>query len=117
MKTSSLALAAVVVAGAFAAPALASDNSRFDGDWYVTQLKHKGVNAVEVYEGSPGEVRAVVQLADGQQVFQYFDDETLAPVGINAAPKARVLSKVDTGHKAPVSSQYSLLAPDTAHDN
>ncbi len=77
MKTS-IALAALLVAGAVSAPALASDSS-FDNDWYVTQLQQKGVNAIEVYEGAPGEVRAVVQTADGRQIFQYFDEETLAP--------------------------------------
>jgi hypothetical protein len=118
MKTTSLALAAVVLAGAFAAPAIAND-STFDGDWYVTQLQHKGIDAVAAYEGAPGEIRAVVQTADGQ-VFQYFDDETLAPIGAAGpnAPQTRVLSKLDTGTRAaPNFSQYSLLAPDTDHDN
>jgi hypothetical protein len=118
MKTTSLALAAVLLAGAFAAPAIANDSS-FDSDWYVTQLQQKGIDAVAAYEGAPGEIRAVVQTADGQ-VFQYFDDETLAPIGAHGvnAPKTRVLTKLDVGTKAaPTFPQYSLLAPDTDHDN
>jgi len=108
MKTS-LALAALLLAGAVSAPVLASDNSSFDNDWYVTQLQHKGVNAVAAYEGAPGEVRAVVQTANGQ-IFQYFDDETLAPIG--AAPtgnNTRVLTKLDVGTKAVPQSTESLL--------
>ena len=102
MKTSSLALAAVLLAGVFSAPVLASDEPSFDNDWYVTQLQQKGIDAVAAYEGAPGEVRAVVQTANGQ-VFQYFDDETLAPIGNNGAAPAqhtRVLTKLDVGTKA-----------------
>jgi hypothetical protein len=48
MKTSSRAIAALLLAGAVSAPAvaLASDFPSFDGDWFVTQLRHKGVDAV-----------------------------------------------------------------------
>src|SRR6218665_1881092 len=99
MKTS-LALAALLLAGAVSAPVLASDNSSFDSDWYVTQLQHKGVNAVEVYEGAPGEVRAAVKAADGKEIFQYFNDETLAPIGANTGTNTRVLTKLDTGTRS-----------------
>ncbi len=110
MKTS-LALAALLIAGAVSAPALASD-SKFDNEWYVGQLQHKGVNAVAVYEGAPGEIRAVVQTADGQQIFQYFDDQTLAPIGANSGTNTRVLTQLDTGaSKAPAQSK-SLLVDD-----
>ena len=110
MKTTSLALAAALLAGAFAAPALANDDAAFDGGWYVTQLQQKGVDAVAAYEGAPGEVRAVVQLADGQQVFQYFDDETLQPIAATPAPQTRVLSRLDVStHKAPPQTTESLL--------
>lgn len=98
MKTS-LALAALLLAGAVSAPVLASDSS-FDNDWYVTQLQQKGVNAIAAYEGAPGEVRAVVQTADGKQIFQYFNDETLAPIGANTGTNSRVMTKLDTGAKA-----------------
>jgi hypothetical protein len=117
MKTS-LALAALLLAGAVSAPVLASDNSSFDNDWYVSQLQHKGVDAVAVYEGQPGEIRAVVQTASGQ-VFQYFDEDTLAPIGNTAAaPKTRVLTKLDVGttaNQAPVQAQ-SLSNDDTFFD-
>lgn len=108
MKTS-LALAALLLAGAVSAPVLASDNSSFDSDWYVSQLQHKGVNAVAAYEGAPGEVRAVVQTADGTQIFQYFDDETLAPIGSNTGTNTRVLTKLDVGTKSAPAIQGSLL--------
>lgn len=97
MKTS-IALAALLIAGAVSAPVLASDSS-FDNDWYVTQLQQKGVNAIRAYEGAPGEIRAVVQTADGKQIFQYFNDETLAPIGANPGTNSRVMSKLDTGAK------------------
>jgi hypothetical protein len=110
MKTSSRAIAALLLAGAVSAPAvaLASDFPSFDGDWFVTQLRHKGVDAVAAYEGPPGEIRAVVQTADGQ-VFQYFDDETLAPIlsGAASGPQTRVLTKLDTRRpRAPLFMQY-----------
>jgi len=108
MKTS-LALAALLLAGAVSAPVLASDSSSFDNDWYVTQLQHKGINAVAVYEGAPGEVRAVVKTADGQEIFQYFDDETLAPIGANTGANTRVLTKLDVGHKTAPQMTGSLL--------
>lgn len=106
MKTT-IALAALLVAGAVSAPALASDSS-FDNDWYVTQLQQRGINAVEVYEGAPGEVRAVVKTADGKQIFQYFNDETLAPIGA-AGNNTRVMTRLDTGAKADTGPQPSLL--------
>ena len=109
MKTS-LALAALLLAGAVSAPVLASDDSSFDNGWYVTQLQQKGVNAVAAYEGAPGEVRAVVQTADGKQIFQYFDDETLAPIGAaSTGNNTRVLSKLDVGTKAAPQTTESLL--------
>ena len=114
MKTS-LALAALLLAGAVSAPVLASDNSSFDSDWYVSQLQHKGVNAVAVYEGAPGEVRAVVQTADGKQIFQYFDDETLAQILPNTGTNTRVLTKVDVGtvkSSAPVIVDSLLVSSD-----
>jgi len=105
----SLAVAALLLAGAVAAPALA--DSSFDNDWYVTQLKHKGVDVVAVYEGAPGQVRAVVQTADGGTTFQYFDENTLAPVSANTGTNTRVMTKLDTGPKAPIQTK-SLLVDD-----
>jgi hypothetical protein len=108
MKTS-LALAALLLAGAVSAPVLASDDSSFDNDWYVTQLQHKGVDAVAAYEGQPGQIRAVVVTADGTQTFQYFDEDTLAPIGANTGTNTRVLTKLDVGAKAAPEQQQSLL--------
>jgi hypothetical protein len=120
MKTSSLALAAVLLAGVFSAPVLASDDSSFNGDWYVTQLQQKGINATAVYEGQPGEIRAVVSTGNGS-TFAYFDEDTLAPIGNNgaaAAPQTRVLTKLDVGTKAhaPAGNNQSLSNDDTFFD-
>lgn len=107
MKTSALALAALLVAGGLSVPAFASDSS-FDGDWYVTQLQQRGINAISAYEKTDNVIRVDVKLADGSTQFQYFYEDTLAPVK-PAAPTTRVLSKVDTGVKtAPVTTE-SLL--------
>jgi hypothetical protein len=114
MKTS-IALAALLVAGAVSAPALASDSS-FDNDWYVTQLQQRGVNAIEVYEGAPGEVRAVVKTADGKQIFQYFNDETLAPIGSNTGTNTRVMTKLDTGARDKVPHSNASLLEDHFFD-
>jgi len=109
MKTSALALAALLVAGGLSVPAFASDESSFDGDWYVTQLQQRGVNAVGAYEKSDNVIRVDVKLADGSTQFQYFYEDTLAPVQPAGQPTTRVLSKLDTGvKKAPVSTE-SLL--------
>lgn len=110
MKTSSFAIAAVVLAG-LAAPlastaALASDS--FDRDYVLGQLLQKGVNATDVFEGWNGQVRAVVQLADGSSQFQYFYEDTLQPVNASK-PNTRVLTKLDVGTKAPAATTESLL--------
>ena len=107
MKTSVIALAAVLLAG-LAAPALANDDSSFDGASLATALQHKGINAVAVYENSDNIIRAVVQQADGTDKFAYFYQDTLQPVksGTDAA-QTRVLSKVDNGIRTqPVIDQY-----------
>lgn len=111
MKTSSFAIAAVVLAG-LAAPmastaAFASD-SDFDRDYVLGQLLQKGVNATDVFEGWNGQVRAVVQLADGSSQFQYFYEDTLQPVTASK-PNTRVLTKLDVGARAPAPTTESLL--------
>ena len=85
MKTSAIALAAVIVAG-LVAPSFAASNgyttdANFDADYILTQLQQKGVDATAVFPNGSERVRAVVNLADGSQVFQYFDEDTLRPVG------------------------------------
>ncbi len=94
MKTSALGLAALLVAGGLSVPAFAE--SSFDDTYYLTQLQQRGVNATAVYQGANETLRADVQLADGSTQFQYFYQDTLAPV---KAPQGntRVLSKLDTG--------------------
>ena len=85
MKTSAIALAAVLVAG-LVAPSFAASNSYttdsdFDADYILTQLQQNGVDASAVFPNGSDRVRAVVNLTDGSQVFQYFDEDTLRPVG------------------------------------
>ncbi len=107
MKIPSLAVAVLLAAGLAAAPVIAAENPSFDADWYVTQLQHKGIHAIDASEGWNGNFRATVELADGSTAYQYFDAETLKPVGA-ATPNTRVLSKLDTGAKLPASNE-SLL--------
>ena len=108
MKTSSIALAAVLLAG-LAAPAFAaSEDSKFDSDFLITALQQKGINAVAVHENSDNLIRVTVRTAGGNDIFQYFYQDTLQPVKSGAdAGQTRVLSKVDTGVRhAPVVDQY-----------
>ena len=117
MKTSSLAIAAVVLAG-LSAPVFASDamsNSDFDRDYYLTQLLQKGINVTDVNEGAPGQIRATVQLADGSSKFQYFYEETLQPVKATGT-NTRVLTKLDTGAKAAVPASTESLLEDHFFD-
>lgn len=108
MKTSALGLTALLLVGGLSVPAFASDSS-FDSDYLVTQLQQRGINAIDVYENADNVIRADVKLADGSTQFQYFYEDTLAPVKASVAGNTRVMSKLDTGVKAaPVSSQ-SLL--------
>ncbi|MBK8084705.1 MAG: hypothetical protein IPK28_13320 [Devosia sp.] len=107
-KLSSLALA-LMIAGGVAAPALAADSGGFDSSWYVTQLQYKGINAVDANDGWNGNFRATVELADGSQVFQYFDRDSLQPVNASKGGNTRVLSRLDTGRTAAPASTDSLL--------
>ena len=110
MKTSALGLAALLVVGGLSVPAFAaSEDNGFDSDYLVTQLQHKGINAVDVFENSDNVIRAEVKLADGSTQFQYFYEDTLAPVKAPAQGNTRVLSKLDTGVNAAPASGDSLL--------
>lgn len=114
MKTSALGLAALLVAGGLSVPAFAESN--FDDAYYLTQLQQRGVNATAVYEGANETLRADVQLADGSTQFQYFYQDTLAPVKAATGSNTRVLSKLDTGVKAaPVVTDSLLYSGD--HDD
>lgn len=116
MKTSALALAALLVAGGLSVPAFAADDSTFDSDYLVTQLQQRGINAVDVYENGDNIIRADVKLADGSTSFQYYYEDTLAPVQAAAQPNTRVLSKLDTGVKAaPVTTDSLIYSGD--HDD
>lgn len=119
MKTSSLAMAAFLVLGSLAAPVMAAESDpAFDAGWYVNQLQQKGINAIDAREGWNGKFIATVVTADGSQVLQYFDNDTLQPVNA-AGGNTRVLSKLDTGSEAsrlPLIGE-SLLTPDTDHSN
>ena len=110
MKTSALGLAAVLLVGGLSVPAFAaSEDSSFDSDYLVTQLQQRGINAVDVYENSDNVIRAEVKLADGSTTFQYFYQDTLAPVKASVQGNTRVLSKLDTGVNAAPASSDSLL--------
>ena len=98
MKTSAITLAAVIVAGLVAPSFAASNNyatdSSFDADYILTQLQQNGVDATAVFPNGSERVRALVQLADGTEVFQYFDEETLRPVTTGVS--TTVLTSLDT---------------------
>ena len=106
MKNTALGLGALLVVAGLSAPAFAE--SAFDDSFYLTMLQQRGVNATAVYEGPNETIRADVQLADGSTQFQYFYQDTLAPVKAPGS-NTRVLSKVDTGVRAAPIVTDSLL--------
>ncbi|MEO8758691.1 MAG: hypothetical protein ABI398_13185 [Devosia sp.] len=76
-KLSALALVAIVAAGA--TPALA-DSLKFDGDFYITQLRYDGINAIAADEVTNSTFRATVVAADGHQMFEFFDKDSLRQI-------------------------------------
>ena len=70
LKTSALALAALVGLGAVA-PAMASDGQLFDSSYYITQLRYDGVNAIAADQVTDSVFRATVALPNGQQAFEF----------------------------------------------
>lgn len=97
MKTTSLALLAVLIAGV-SAPVFADDNSdspSFNTDWYTSQLTQKGLDVVDVNGSGPDAIVATVRDADGTQSFQFFDRHTLKPLNAAGGQETRVLSKLD----------------------
>ena len=78
-KIAALALTAVVAVGSIATPVFASQqgSKNFDGDFYITQLRYDGVNAIAADEVTPSVFRATVIAADGHQVFEFFDRDSL----------------------------------------
>ena len=78
-KTASLALAALVTAGALATPVLADGSKAFDSDYYITQLRYDGVNAIAADQVTDGIFRATV-VSGGQQTFEFFDVDSLQQI-------------------------------------
>jgi len=78
LKTTSLALAALVTLGAVASPALAG-SAKFDSGYYITQLRYDGVNAIAADQVTDGIFRATV-VSDGHQSFEFFDTDSLQPI-------------------------------------
>jgi hypothetical protein len=101
MKTSSLALAAVLLAGAFSvsAPAFAyeeGDGPVFDTDGYTRQLEAKGLDVRDVESYGADAIVATVRDSDGHQSFMYFDKDSLRPLNsVDDGHANRVLSKLD----------------------
>ena len=113
MKTSLIAASALIAVLGFAAPAFAGDNADTN-ERVLSQLRSNGVDAVEVADAWNGKIRATV-VVDGQQTFQYFDEDSLRPINGQASQSnTRVLSKLDTGTSAPVISLNSLTHESTS---
>jgi hypothetical protein len=81
-KFAALALTAVVAVGTIATPVFADSlrSKNFDNDFYITQLRYDGVNAIAVDEVTPSIFRATVVSADGHQVFEFFDRDSLQQI-------------------------------------
>ena len=116
-KTSLPVLAALVAVVGFSAPVLAeslsgssSSTDDFNAGLVLQSLRDRGVDASDV-EKWGSRVKATVTLADGSSSFQYFDVDTLRPVG-EAAANSRVLSRVDTGLAPVQPSNQSLTYVD-----
>lgn len=112
-------LALVLVAG-LAAPAMAApyvpgdaDANGFNASLVLNQLQDMGVKAIDVADGWNGKVRATVVLDDGSQVFQYFTEDSLQPIG-QTSGNTRVLSKLDVTRGAFETSVNSIA--DINHD-
>jgi redox-regulated HSP33 family molecular chaperone len=79
LKTSALTLAALVGVASITAPALA-DSLKFDSGYLLTQLHYDGVNAIAADQVTDSTFRATVQLANGGQVFEFFDIDSLQQI-------------------------------------
>jgi hypothetical protein len=120
MKTSLPVVAALVAVVGLSTPVLAESlagsesSDDFNAQQVLQVLRDRGVEATDVQEWG-AKIRATVTLADGSSTFQYFDADTLRPVG-EAAANTRVLSRLDTGAKpvAPSNNSLTYVDPDDA---
>lgn len=80
LKTSAVTLAALVGVASVTVPALADGNLKFDGGYLVTQLRYDGINAIAADQVTDSTFRATVQLANGSQVFEFFDIDSLQQI-------------------------------------
>ncbi len=78
-KIASLALAAIVTAGALVTPVFAEGSATFDGDYLIQQLRYDGVNAIAADQVTTDTFRATV-VSGGHQSFEFFDIDSLQPV-------------------------------------
>ena len=85
MKTNNMiaaALVAITGLAAVATPVLAApDHSAvFDSQYYITQLRYEGVNAIAADQVTSDVFRATVQLPNGQQAFAFYDTDSLQQI-------------------------------------
>ncbi len=83
MKTTNIVAAALVAitgVAAIATPVLADGSKLFDNEYYITQLRYDGVNAIAADEVTNSVFRATVVLPSGQQAFEFFDKDSLQQI-------------------------------------
>ncbi len=80
-KTASLALAAIVTAGALATPVFAAsgDSLKFDSAYLIQQLRYDGVNAIAADEVTGDTCRATV-VSGGHQSFAFYNIDSLQQI-------------------------------------
>jgi hypothetical protein len=112
-KTSLPVLAALVAVAGLSTPVFAeslsgssSSSDDFNAGLVLQSLRDRGIDASDVEKWGT-RVKATVTLADGRSSFQYFEIDTLRPIG-EAAANSRVLSRVDTGRAPAQPSNQSL---------
>ena len=82
-KFAALALTAMLALGSVASPVFAAPTNgspKFDGDFYISQLRYDGVNAIAADQVTESVFRATVIAADGHQVFEFFDRDSLRQI-------------------------------------
>ena len=117
-KTSSLSLsvaAALVAVAGLTAPVLAADSAdtSFNDDLVRATLAERGIQVTDLAENF-NKIRATVTLPDGSSEFQYFDINTLQPIGDTVGGNTRVLSERDLGveRAAPDLKSLTWVDPD-----